>query len=610
MSGVDGNSTEGESACGRGPAQTGPGCYRNYEHYSLSRHRRSASSCLPNLPNDLPTTPDSPNRRLLDFAQSVPGTQNDDYFNDDVPAQHVNQGNTTPSDEEKKDSRKFEKNDEIPSEFECCFCTTKDHMYIYLYIYCLPLIYLTIVQIPNSGSHQEYKDFRDAEDIMPLATSDFRNPICQEMRSMRSGTMSIEPVAHQPIFATETKVSPAQPVDATGYGKAYNEQGSVDSSDTYASCQTHPSHSQGDLTEEADSNLYVNPLEAAEKCGNRVKKSASGEVGRNVTDVSPSVESLKDVRPFNESGKVTLNDTVPKHRKIRIQQSVRPRAQFISDQESIVARSITKEETTENNYYGGLRGGKPFTTTNSSLASATRIINHHLFGSAIGPRHYTGHRRQISGTNAESKLSLSADSIDSEGVPFIDRHRVSKSILKKSESGNNYYSNAGDSDTEKLITDNASTVSMCDNETSTCDVFSNVNGTRLKRPVSPLLSRQVLESIFRTNNNIERENEADQSEEKNCASKTSKSIFDEVLEEEKHAQDEAMTENKNKEERKRSRARVEETSKESQAMLICSLRGHKAKKLSMEEKRKAKTGGHSKGGTDTNCLPQEHRFSS
>ena len=44
----------------------------------------------------MPTTPDSPNRRLLDFAQSVPGTQTDDYFHDDVPA-HVNQGNTTPS---------------------------------------------------------------------------------------------------------------------------------------------------------------------------------------------------------------------------------------------------------------------------------------------------------------------------------------------------------------------------------------------------------------------------------------------------------------------------------------------------------------------------------
>ena len=80
--------------------------------------------------------------------------------------------------------------------------------------------------------------------------------------------------------------------------------------------------SQGDLTEEADSNnLYVNPLEGAEKCGNsRVKKSVSGEVGRNVSDASPSVESLKDIRPYNEGGKVTLNDTVPKHRKIRIQQ--------------------------------------------------------------------------------------------------------------------------------------------------------------------------------------------------------------------------------------------------------------------------------------------------
>ncbi|XP_026299305.1 potassium voltage-gated channel protein Shab isoform X3 [Apis mellifera] len=560
MSGVDGNSTEGESACGRGPAQTGPGCYRNYEHYSLSRHRRSASSCFPNLPNDMPTTPDSPNRRLLDFAQSVPGTQTDDYFHDDVPA-HVNQGNTTPSDEEKKDSRKFEKNDEIPSEFECCFCTTK-----------------------------EYKEFRDAENIMPLATSDFRNPICQEMKSMRSGVMSTEPSMHQQIFATEMKISTLQPMDNSSYGKIYNEQGSIDSSDTYASCQTHPSHSQGDLTEEADSNLYVNPLEAAEKCGNRVKKSASGEIGRNV-DMSPSVESLKDLRPFNEGSKITLNDIVPKHRKIRIQESVRPRAQFITDQDSIVTRNITKKETTENNYYGGLRGGKPF-TSNNSLASATRIINHHLFGSNIGPRHYTGHRRQISETNTESKLSLSVDSIDSEGVPFIDRHRVSKSILKKSESSNNYYNNIGDSDTEKLITDNASTISICDNETSTCDVFININGTRMKQSVSSLMSKM------------------NQSEEKNCVSKIKRSIFDEVLEVEKHTQDEVMTENKNKEERKKSRIKMEESSKDSQTMLICSLRAHKVKKLNIEDKRKIKMSSHNCKGTDTNCLPQEHHFSS
>jgi len=118
MSGVDGNSTEGESACGRGPAQTGPGCYRNYEHYSLSRHRRSTSNaCFPNLSNDLPTTPDSPNRRLLDFVQNVPGVQNDDYYQDEMPAQHVNQGNLTSS---------------VSSDFEYAFTYT--HISVYRYI--------------------------------------------------------------------------------------------------------------------------------------------------------------------------------------------------------------------------------------------------------------------------------------------------------------------------------------------------------------------------------------------------------------------------------------------------------------------------------------------
>ena len=91
----------------------------------------------------------------------------------------------------------------------------------------------------------------------------------------------------------------------------------------------------------------------------------------------------------------------------------------------------------------------------------------------------------FSGKTAGSKLSLSADSIDSEATPFIERHRISKSILKKSESSNNYYSNAGgDSDTEKLIGyDNTScTTAMCDNDdglTVIGDAFSNVYGTRV-----------------------------------------------------------------------------------------------------------------------------------
>jgi len=68
------------------------------------------------------------------------------------------------------------------------------------------------------------------------------------------------------------------------------------------------------LTE--DSNLYINPLEATEKCGtSQMKKSISGEIGRSIiTDTSPSAESLK------EGSKANLSDIIPKHRKVRIQQ--------------------------------------------------------------------------------------------------------------------------------------------------------------------------------------------------------------------------------------------------------------------------------------------------
>ena len=46
MSGVDGNSKEGESVYGRSPAQTRSGCYPSYEHYGPSWRRCGASfSC-------------------------------------------------------------------------------------------------------------------------------------------------------------------------------------------------------------------------------------------------------------------------------------------------------------------------------------------------------------------------------------------------------------------------------------------------------------------------------------------------------------------------------------------------------------------------------------
>lgn len=172
---------------------------------------------------------------------------------------------------------------------------------------------------------------------MPLATSDFRNPVCQEMRSMRessvetSGYGDYAPEVFAPeLYASEFYAhdmyapemyppSPVQAIESTVvYTKTYADRGSVDSSDTYASCQTHPFLSQADLTEEADSNLYINPLEGADKV--RVKKSTSGDIARNTVEVSPSTESLKGLElPQGESSKVGLLETLPKHKKTRMQ---------------------------------------------------------------------------------------------------------------------------------------------------------------------------------------------------------------------------------------------------------------------------------------------------
>lgn len=96
---------------------------------------------------------------------------------------------------------------------------------------------------------------------MPLATSDFRNPVCQEMRSLRFNASSSgndrggSGAEHLGSSLVGSKISPFQSSETLNfvkmyneqgynYTKTYNEQGSIDSSDTYASCQTHPSHSQ------------------------------------------------------------------------------------------------------------------------------------------------------------------------------------------------------------------------------------------------------------------------------------------------------------------------------------------------------------------------------
>lgn len=207
---------------------------------------------------------------------------------------------------------------------------------------------------------------------------------------------------------------------------------SVDSSDTYASCQTHPFLSQGDLTSDFNDevcaldidmdNLYINPLEK-DSVGNtttgymvglpptpssgqiraHVKKSASGDTAlRNLAagGLSPMDDVYQSAFDAHDRGShISLNENpVPKHRKTRFQQSftaalppqstspaaqsTKPRARFEDSRfshenlgnESSPAASVGKKKRSS------FMPGK-------SLATATKLINQHLFGiQNVGPK--------------------------------------------------------------------------------------------------------------------------------------------------------------------------------------------------------------------------------
>lgn len=204
---------------------------------------------------------------------------------------------------------------------------------------------------------------------MPLATSEFRNPVCLEMRTLKAPPESL----YNNTFAFNEAEMQKQ--------KNGNDLGSMDSSDTFASCTTHPFNSQGDLTSDVvdpsctlDSNLYVNPLDkssdnspetpAAPGRTPGVKKSTSGDTALRSLGTSPMDETFKDFGIMDRGSRVSLNDSpTPRHRKTRFQQGGRVRARFGDEsQESL--------ETKRKKSFMPTRG----------LASATRIINQHLFG--------------------------------------------------------------------------------------------------------------------------------------------------------------------------------------------------------------------------------------
>lgn len=109
---------------------------------------------------------------------------------------------------------------------------------------------------------QNFKGYCDADDLMSHDTSDIKGAICQDLM-----TRTFEP---KNVFDNTSDIlgNIMQPFDQTSYfyqqlqrqqsittnhqkqqqaefsKNNYNERGSVDSSDTYISCHTHPFYSE------------------------------------------------------------------------------------------------------------------------------------------------------------------------------------------------------------------------------------------------------------------------------------------------------------------------------------------------------------------------------
>lgn len=160
---------------------------------------------------------------------------------------------------------------------------------------------------------------------MPLATSDFRNPICQELKALRESNA-------ESISYGYNQNSPNQEIYSNSYFKNNNESCSADSTDTFASCHTHFFNSQGDLTEEGDGqNLYINPLESTDKCNefqhqiaqtnNKKTTATTGVLLQISSDSQSSEQPAQTFNTPNEDSRENLTETsLPKHKKTRIQQ--------------------------------------------------------------------------------------------------------------------------------------------------------------------------------------------------------------------------------------------------------------------------------------------------
>jgi len=353
----------------------------------------------------------------------------------------------------------------------------------------LSLTFSIFLFLYRSFHFQDFKECIDAEGLMPHNTSDMHKTICMEMRmakamnilslchggtksssfvtpleqigpnkfsypsidaagrsSLPSQSSSREPTKQSSInskLSSAAAVSPAPAAASTASNGSTNlisnqnyniynsnnaDLASVDSSDTFMSCQTHPFLSQGDLTSpvvdddernvcsldmlDAD-NLYMNTLNK-NSSGTLTRGSSLYSGGVNIVDIPSSAQgSVKKstsgdtalrslgaspIDDFAERGsRVSLNETpVPKHRKTRFQQQ---QHQMLLQQQQHQQQSNNLNKSKSR--FDGNGSGKAAaadeevapTTTNKTknrrasfmpskiITTATKqLINQHLFG--------------------------------------------------------------------------------------------------------------------------------------------------------------------------------------------------------------------------------------
>ncbi|XP_055846302.1 potassium voltage-gated channel protein Shab isoform X2 [Episyrphus balteatus] len=586
ISQTDGNSTEGESSMGRNPATTGPGCYKSFDHVASLRHSNMSQHHRTSVPDTDAVPPYSvenqsqktsmnametyqlqqqqqqqqQKQKQLQALQLLQQKEKDqdqqalqlvEPGGDNISQAEAAQMMVTPGEvaelrrqvalENLQNQRMDNLEQDVPTEFECCFCTTKD-----------------------------FKEFTDAEGVISLPTSDFHKPICLEMRSLQSnqtnqlkllappppipphpsaaslmanGDSSIllpsdmtsvsaittvassssasygtttttvalpleTPLRYAPFISNNINISTNNFNNnynnnfnsiSTGVANTANNNvnnnynnnadlASVDSSDTYASCQTHPFLSQADLTSDlADEacaldidmdNLYINPLEkdtqqqqqqqsvptsTSGMIRSQVKKSASGDTALRSLGggVSPMDDVFQNFDVQDRGSRVSLNETpVPKHRKTRFQQSSKPRARF-EDTKKLSQESLAAQD-------GSVKKKRSSFMPAKSLATATKLINQHLFGiQNVGSR-----------AKFESRHSSSIDSIDAS--PNLEHHRRSKSILKNKSDVSRVLA---DPESERLLADNMSGSGVSDNGTVMCESGSDYSPNKLPHSV-------------------------------------------------------------------------------------------------------------------------------